>query len=304
MNNTISKLSISVVRYCLAGFVVVLLGCHQSPNDPPMLLAACNGNLNEIKTMVSTGANVNVDFPRYTPLCAASFHGHKEIVEYLIAHGATVTSTNFHCGYTPLYWALLGDRKDVIKQLLDKDADVNIAATEGRLVCLARSEAALQMLLDKGAEVNVPGDKRPPLHIAAYQGNLEVARALLARGAQPNALNSWGATPLHEAARSDCANQEMVALLIKHGANVNAVDSSGGTPLHMAVGGFTGCMDGMIPFWEKSAIVKHRLDTANVLLANGANMNATNHLGQTPLAQAQAEKNSKASAFLKARGAK
>lgn len=269
-----------------------------------MILAACKGDLNEIKSMISTGANVNVNFPRYTPLCAASSHGHKEVAEYLIAQGATLDSTNFIGGTTPLYWAVLGDSKELIKLLLDKGANVNIVTSEGRLISLVRSEAALQLLLDKGATLNVPDDKRPPLHVAAYRGNLEVAKALLAHGAQPNIHNSWGATPLHEAVRSDMDNQEMVKLLISHGAEVNARDGRGDTPLHTAVGGFTGCMDGMIPFWEKIAIVNRRLDMAKTLLAHGASISATNTLGQTPLGKAQAEENSKASAFLKARGAK
>lgn len=304
MKKTISKLIIRVAIGCFAGVFLVFLGCQQPPSGPPMLLAARNGNLNEIKAMVSTGANVNVNFPHYTPLSAASFNDHKEVVDYLIAQGAIVNSTNFFGGTTPLYWAIRGDNKEIIKLLLDKGADINVITSEGRLISQARSPEALQVLLDKGVELNVAGDKRPPLHVAAYHGNLELVRALLEHGAQPNVLNSWGATPLHEAARSEEANPEIAALLIKHGANVNAEDSGGGTPLHTAVGGFTGCMDGMIPFWEKSAIVKRRLDLARVLLANGANMNATNHLGQTPLAQAKAEENTKASAFLKAHGAK
>jgi ankyrin repeat protein len=269
-----------------------------------MLLAARTGNLNEIQTMVSTGADVNVDFPSYTPLSGASFNGHKEVAEYLIEHGATLDSTNFIGGSTPLYWAVRGDSKEVIKLLLDKGANVNIVTSEGRLISLVRSEAALQLLLDKGATLNVPDDKRPPLHVAAYRGNLEVAKALLAHGAQPNLHNSWGATPLHEAVRSELDNHEMVKLLILHGADVHAKNGSGDTPLHTAVGGFTGCMDGLIPFWMKIAIVNRRLDMAKILLAHGASISATNTLGQTPLAKAKDEQNTKASSFLKAHGAK
>jgi len=292
-----------------AAFIVVLGvvtgGCDQPSSDPPMILAAAHGNVDQIKAMVATGADVNVMTQTgYTPLCAACSHNNKEIAEYLIAHRAMIDGTNFHSGYTPLYWAILGDSKEVIKLLLDKGADVNVASMEGRFLALARSPEVIQLLLDKGVAVNVAGDKRLPLHVAAYAGRLDVVKTLLAHGADANATNSWGARPLHEAARSDEPSAAMATLLITSGANVNGLDANRGTPLHMAVMGFTGCMDGMVPFWTKNQIMKDRLKVAEVLLAHRADLNATNAQGQTPLAWAIAEQNSAAVKFLKARGAK
>ena len=55
---------------------------------------------------------------------------------------------------------------------------------------------------------------------------------LLSAGADANAQNSnshWGTTPLHAAAH---ANQATIArLLIEHGAELNAKDQNGKTPL-------------------------------------------------------------------------
>ena len=63
---------------------------------------------------------------------------------------------------------------------------------------------------------------------AARDGNIEAVRQHLAAGADVNAKNQNGSTPLHEAATKDVAE-----LLIAEGADVNAKDD-GWTPLHSA----------------------------------------------------------------------
>jgi ankyrin repeat protein len=290
------------------GIPVVMLGlmagCGEQSSDPPLLLAAGYGTLKDVEAMIATGADVNVTTQTGdTPLCAASRNGKTETVSYLLAHGAQLNPAKSN-SYSPLCWAVTCDQKEVVKLLLDKGADVKVVSTDGQLVTQAKSVEVLELLLNRGAPMNAPGDRRSPLHAAAYDGRLEVAKALLAHGADANGTNSWGARPLHEAARSEEPSAAMTELLISKGANVNGLDANRGTPLHMAVMGFTGCMDGMIPPWTKSRIRKDRLKVAEVLLAHGADLNATNAQGQTPLAWALAEQNSAATAFLKARGAK
>jgi hypothetical protein len=81
------------------------------------------------------------------------------------------------------------------------------------------------------------------LHFAAAAYRPELIRRLLERGADVDARNRRGATPLHYAAvgnpQSPRWNPEAqagaVAALIAAGANPNAVDRSGATPLHRAV---------------------------------------------------------------------
>lgn len=301
-------MKIMLLKLVPAGMSVLLLGlmagCNEQTSDPPLLLAAGYGTLKEVEAMIATGADVNVSTTTGdTPLCAASRNGKVETVNYLLAHGARLNPAKSN-GCSPLCWAVNCNQPEVVKLLLDKGANVNAVCSDGALVTQAKSEKVLALLLDKGAPLSAPGDRRSPLHAAAYDGRLEVAKALLAHGADANGTNSWGARPLHEAARSEEPTAAMVKLLISKGANVNGLDANRGTPLHMAVMGFTGCMDGMIPPWTKSRIVKDRLKVAEVLLAHGADLNATNAQGQTPLAWATAEQNSAGVKFLKARGAK
>jgi ankyrin repeat protein len=82
---------------------------------------------------------------------------------------------------------------------------------------------------------------------AARDGNIEAVRQHLAAGADVNAKNDFGWTPLHQV-----ATKEIAELLIAEGAEVNVNDRGGSTPLHNAVIGF-------------------QKEVAELLIANGAN---------------------------------
>ena len=81
------------------------------------------------------------------------------------------------------------------------------------------------------------------LHAAAFSYDAEMARHLVARGADVRARNRRGAEPLHAAviggpgsAPWDPARQQAVILaLVEAGADPNATAAGGVTPLHRAV---------------------------------------------------------------------
>lgn len=72
----------------------------------------------------------------------------------------------------------------------------------------------------------------PPLHRAAYKGDVETLEQLLKKGEAVNSVNSEGATPLHWAAFK--GQVEAVKLLLRYGADVNAATRKGSTPLRLA----------------------------------------------------------------------
>jgi uncharacterized protein len=73
-----------------------------------------------------------------------------------------------------------------------------------------------------------------PLHLAAYFGHLDLAKALLDRGARIDArsTNAMKNTPLHAAAAG--GHPALVQLLADRGADVNARQEGGFTALHAA----------------------------------------------------------------------
>jgi len=91
----------------------------------------------------------------------------------------------------------------------------------------------LQTLLENGAELEArDAYGRTPLYVATRAGNLELMRALLARGADPNAENLAGLTPLHAASAN--GHTDAVRLLLENCASVNARDRQKRTSLHLA----------------------------------------------------------------------
>jgi ankyrin repeat protein len=100
-----------------------------------------------------------------------------------------------------------------------------------------------------------------PLHWAAQHGLVGIAEGLLENGADIDAQDLFGRTPLHKAVR----DAEMVAFLIAQGADVNVTDVFGRTPLHQAVS------------YPESVVL---------LIDFGASINAEDFMGHTPLERA------------------
>ena len=102
------------------------------------------------------------------------------------------------------------------------------------------------------------------LYNAAKEGDLELVRSLLEKGADVNETCASGLTPLHWTSIKDLA---IAKLLLENGANINATDSDKNTPLH----------------WLALSPLQHPIELAKLLIENGADVNAIKTDGSTAL---------------------
>jgi len=138
---------------------------------------------------------------QYTPLGAAAAQGHRAAVAALLGRGAAVNGRDLW-GATALYRAADDEQEGVCRDLLAAGADLRIPLLSGDTVLhvVAESEDMIGLLgdiLKMGLTPTVTtqeGDT--PLHSAAFQGNAAAIPILLAAGADPNAQNKGGLTPL------------------------------------------------------------------------------------------------------------
>jgi len=135
-----------------------------------------------------------------------------ERVRLLLSFGADVNARNFEGGHTPLYFA--ANHVDLSRP------------TDGKAVA--------ETLIRHGAEVNVHSGpiRGTPLHTAARRDNVVVASVLLCAGADIEARDIKGETPLRRAL--NCRQPGMIGLLLAHGANSDSPDKRGVTPRQVA----------------------------------------------------------------------
>ncbi|ETV97479.1 hypothetical protein H310_09403 [Aphanomyces invadans] len=162
--------------------------------------------------------DVRKDYAR-TPLHEAALHGHADVVQILLRHGALVGAHTTR-GRTPLMYAARGGHVDVIKLLLNAGANVNDQSETGLTALYeaakhGRADAVDFLLTCPHVDVNLGSHtKHTPLHIAIGEGHLTVAERLIAGGANSAAQDAMGVTVWHEAAGlQSLAGME---LLVRH----------------------------------------------------------------------------------------
>lgn len=76
-------------------------------------------------------------------------------------------------------------------------------------------------------------DGEPLILVAVASGQKEITEYLLGQGADINATQGGGYTPLHIAAQN--GNEEMIQYLLEHMADINATTDDGQTPMELAI---------------------------------------------------------------------
>jgi len=270
---------------------VVLVGCGPSVD---IYEAVSKGNIEAVKQHIAVGTDVD------SALRGAVKYGQKEIAELLIANGADVNAKG-RDGRTPLHDAAYKGHKEIAELLIANDADVN-------------------------AKDNYTST---PLYAAAVLGRKEVAALLIAEGANVNAKRRSGGTPTPlDAAESvsqsyspqlKAALKETADLLRKHGGktsdwlkaaeSIHIAAKAGhieAVKKHLAEGadvnGRGGVFEGDTPLLH--AVMNSRKEIVELLITNGADVNAKDADGFTPLDTAINSQHTETADLLRKHGAK
>jgi uncharacterized protein len=104
------------------------------------------------------------------------------------------------------------------------------------LAVFAKQEAAARLLIQHGADVNVRSTgtiaRVPPLGTAAFVRSVPLAQLLLDAGAGVNGQAEGGFTALHAAAQN--GDEELVRLLVERGADRSLTTDQGHRPSDLA----------------------------------------------------------------------
>ena len=210
---------------------------------------------------------------------AAEWSNDVALAELLLSRGADLDD-KCNNGLTALDYANEHKRVEMSEFLRRRGARPTTILTRGKggahageMIAAVRKgdlDGVIVLLRDNPGLVNTRGEcGETPLHWAAQAGNMLIAEILLKKGADvtAEATLKFGGTPLLWGAER---NPDMIALLLENGADVRDFNSRNGqTALHCC------------------ARCNNSAEMAELLIAKGADINARDNSGKTPLRYAE-----------------
>ncbi|KAL6812589.1 ankyrin repeat-containing domain protein [Trichoderma sp. SZMC 28015] len=277
-------------------------------DDTPLRFAVEFGHGEFVKQLLNklqqADINATVGNEKCTVLHIACGKGHNEIVKILLDKGADIEAVNAK-GETPLLDAIRNQRQSTVEFLTERGAKLatalkvavrtgtnpaifeHLSQKEGKKVNdgegtwegtplhwasdgIDNNPMIQHLINNSGAKIEaIDILNRTPLHRAVDNDKLANIRLLIGMGADKEARDDYGYTPLQLAAvrwYPDLAErQKCIRLLIELGALVNASDNRGWTPLHAI------------------AVNETLADLIPELLEAGAEIDKVDENGYTPL---------------------
>jgi ankyrin repeat protein len=296
-----------------------------SAADTRLSEAAMNGDTTAVRALLQQKADVNgAQGDGSTALHWATYRDDVEMLKLLLAAGADVKATTRMDAITPLFMACTNGNPAAIDALLNAGADPKSTKGNGTTALMTAAASgnpeAVKLLLDRGAEINAKESVhgQTALMFAAALNRVDAVKLLLARGAEANVTSTvkklervrfdqdgnivetptpgagrggrGGAAAAAATADPDTVKQELNSLAHALGmteasirfakARARAGDVAARAPRKVGPdvsGGMTALL---------YAAREGHLETADALIAGGANLNLASADKMTPLVMA------------------
>ncbi len=208
-----------------------------------------------------------------------------EIVALLLENGADPEYTS-KLKYRPIHLAIRHQQPEALDLLLRRGVDVNVTDLWGYaplhytafLPASADPVSYAELLVERNVKIDqkidAPIGKFAPLHLAAFNGHVDLVLLLIRRSATVDLEDGQGCTPLWCSINSAYESRDIIRSLVQAGAKPNRINrfEMVGPPPNLY-------------FYSPLtlAIAKNKLEAAKVLLENGADANQFDGNGETPL---------------------
>jgi uncharacterized protein len=175
------------------------------------------------------------DDAKTAELAEAAINGDTQRVNALVAAGANPNAKGLF-GFTPLMYSMAGKTLSGFQRLLELGGDPNLQSQSGysamSFAASRQESASLKLVLAHGGNLNLASRpsspiiaSRPtPIFETTTGWNTENARILIKAGADLNARDSYGKTPLMDAATFSF---DVMYVLLEAGADIRAKDDAG-----------------------------------------------------------------------------
>lgn len=181
----------------------------------------------------------------WPPLHRAILKGQEQKVAALIAQTVDVNErvsmlgTDYYSGWTPLMLAAFRNEPVIVDLLLDAGADPGLADARGRTAIVIASQggctACIARIVTAGGAVDARwgAQRSSALHDAVLMQDVGTVAALLEAGAEVDAEDGYGATPLQYSVRHQ-PNAAVIRVLLDYGANPHHRNRAGASAFDIA----------------------------------------------------------------------